>query len=298
MNEERAIESKKVKMLVVDDSLLIHKLIKKMVENEGFEVCATAINGKQAVELYEQHRPDIVTMDVTMPVMNGIEATKRIREIDPDANVVFFGSAIDRNVLEQAAELGVKYFMDKPFEKEKVLKILHAAVKGDVYAVAAKQTDKKELNNIILPFFRALEEVMDYMVNIQGKVEIIEENTQNNAFSGYSIVLGFIGKINGWTVIYMSEETAWAIAERVNREKYEDKEDAFIGYSIQELGNIICGGAIKKINNTQKNLNLRLTPPGLFKGPSVSLLGGYSNERYNGIFKTEFGNVNISIIFE
>jgi len=296
MEEER--DNNKVKLLVVDDSLLIHKLIKKAVESEGYEVCATAINGKQAVELYEQHKPDIVTMDITMPVMGGIEATRKIRELNPDANIVFFGSAIDRHVLEQASELGIKYYMDKPFEKEKVLNILHSALMGQTYKVEPKQEDKREVNNIINPFFHALEEVMDYMVNIQGKVELIDSSPESQIEGGYSTVLGFIGKINGWIVLYMSKETACVIAERVNRETYEDKEDSFIGYSIQELGNIICGAAVKKINNTEKNLNLRLTPPGLFKGHSVSLLGGYANDRYNGVFETEFGNINMSVIFE
>ncbi|MGE5329572.1 MAG: response regulator [Deltaproteobacteria bacterium] len=290
--------NKKVKLLVVDDSLLIHKLITKAVESEGYEVCATAINGKQAVEFYEQYKPDIVTMDITMPVMGGIEATKKIREANPNANIVFFGSAIDKHVVEQASELGIKFYIDKPFEKEKLLSVLHSALTGQAFEAEPKQEKNKEVNNIIIPFFRALEEVMDYMANIQGNAELVDGNPENQIEGGYSTVLGFIGKVNGWVVLHMSKETACVIAERVNRETYEDKEDSFIGYSIQELGNIICGGAVKKINNTSKTLNLRLTPPGLFKGSSVSLLGGYANERYNGVFKTEFGNVNISIIFE
>jgi len=295
---EEKIKDNKVRLMVVDDSLLIHKLITKIVESEGYEVCATAINGKQAIELYEKYKPDIVTMDITMPVMGGIEATKKIREIDADANIIFFGSAIDRQVLEEASELGVKYYMDKPFEKEKVLSILRSALSGELYEDATREADKQEINSIITAFFRALEEVMDYMVNIQGKVELIEGSNDSHINQGYSTVIGFIGKVNGWIVIYMSKETAGVIAEKVNRETYQDKDDEFIGYSIQELGNIICGGAVKKVNNTEKNLGLRLTPPGLFKGQALSLLGGYANERYSGVFKTDFGDINISIIFD
>jgi len=298
MEEEKMKDNNKVRLLVVDDSLLIHKLIKKIVESEGYEVCATAINGKQAIELYDKYRPDIVTMDITMPVMGGIEATRKIREINPEANIIFFGSAIDRQVLEEASELGIKYYMDKPFEKEKVLSILRSSLSGELYEDATRQTDKQEINSIITAFFRALEEVMDYMVNIQSKVNLIEGSNESHINEGYSTVIGFIGKINGWIVIYMSNETAGILAERVNHETYSDKDDAFIGYSIQELGNIICGGAVKKINNTEKNLGLRLTPPGLFKGQALSLLGGYANERYSGVFKTEFGDINISIIFD
>ncbi len=93
-----------------------------MIEPEGCEVCAAAINGKQAVEMFEQFKPDIVIMDINMPIMNGLETAKGIKVLDSDAKIVILESAIDKNVLEQAEQLGVKYFVSKPVEREKLLK--------------------------------------------------------------------------------------------------------------------------------------------------------------------------------
>ncbi len=290
--------SKSIRVLVVDDSLLIHKFIAKIISQEGYDVCGVAADGKEAVDKYRQLSPDITIMDINMPVVDGIEATKLIKEINPEANVIFMGSAIDKNINQKADQLGVKYFIDKPFEKDKMIEVLGACAENrDLQTMCEGVQKRKEISNIISPFFRALEDVMNFMLEIEGQVKFSSDNDSSFEMGGYSVVVGFNGKISGGLLLNVSVETAWKLAERVNRETYSNKNDAFIGYSIQELANIICGNALKVINNTERNLNLRLTPPVLFRGSSMSILA-YNSNPFKGVMETEFGDINISIMFE
>lgn len=296
--ENNVIEKEKpIRIMVVDDSLLIQKLVKKILEPEGFEICAFAINGKQALEMFEQYKPDIITMDINMPVMDGIEAVEQIRSKDKDIKIIIMGSVIDRNILEKANELEIRYFVEKPFEKDKLLEAVNACIEDKNIGPVQRDIKKKETSSIISPFFKALEDIFSCMLSIDGKIDILEEQKDFFETGGYSAVLGFTGKINGWFMLNMSSETAWKVAERINRETYDNKSDAFIGYSVQELANIICGNAVTRLNSTERNLKLRLTPPGLFRGLSMSILV-YSPEAYQGIMRTELGDINITVSFE
>ena len=109
------------RILITDDPAFMRLLLQKILTENGYEVVGEADNGKEAVRLFERHRPDLVTMDITMPILNGVEALKRIRAIDPDARVLMVSAMGQKNMVMQALREGAQGFLIKPFEKEKVL---------------------------------------------------------------------------------------------------------------------------------------------------------------------------------
>ncbi|OPZ61496.1 MAG: Chemotaxis protein CheY [Synergistetes bacterium ADurb.Bin520] len=109
------------RILVTDDTAFMRLLLQKILTEGGYDVVGEADNGKEAVRLFERHRPDLVTMDITMPILNGVEALKRIRAIDPDARVLMVSAMGQKNMVMQALREGAQGFLIKPFEKEKVL---------------------------------------------------------------------------------------------------------------------------------------------------------------------------------
>ena len=111
-------------VLIVDDSRTSRRILKDILERAGYEVRGEAINGKEAVETYAKLLPDIVTMDITMPEMDGIEALKRIRELFPDAKVVMVTAAGQKDKMMEAVKLGAAEFVAKPFVEETVLEAL------------------------------------------------------------------------------------------------------------------------------------------------------------------------------
>jgi len=109
------------KVLIVDDASFMRMAIKTMLEKEGFEIVAEAEDGIDAVEKYIKYKPDVVTMDITMPKMSGIEALKQIKKHDKQAKVVMVSAMGQENLVRESIISGAKTFIVKPFKSEQVV---------------------------------------------------------------------------------------------------------------------------------------------------------------------------------
>jgi len=108
------------RILVVDDSPIIHRLLGRAITNYGYTVCGDAKNGREAVEMYDQLLPDCVMMDVTMPVMNGMDATREIKRKYPESKIIMLTAMGDTELMAEAKLAGVDVFLKKPFDDEAV----------------------------------------------------------------------------------------------------------------------------------------------------------------------------------
>lgn len=113
-------------ILIVDDSRTSRKILKGILEENGHAVAGEAENGKVGVESYLAIRPDIVTLDITMPVMDGIEALKEIKKADADAKVIMVTAAGQKEKMLEAVKSGASEFITKPFEPEEILNVIKA----------------------------------------------------------------------------------------------------------------------------------------------------------------------------
>lgn len=101
------------RILVVEDSSVMRKIIAETLEGEGHQIVGTAKNGEEAVSLYLLHKPDLITMDVTMKGMDGLSAARAILKIDGAARIIFLSNLIDEKLREEALRLGAKGFINK-----------------------------------------------------------------------------------------------------------------------------------------------------------------------------------------
>lgn len=109
------------RILIVDDSIVSRSNLRRILEEAGHEVAGEAADGLSGLELYDKLRPDLVTMDITMPGMSGLECLKRIVEHNPTANVVMMTAIGQGPKIMEALESGARHYVTKPFEKEKVV---------------------------------------------------------------------------------------------------------------------------------------------------------------------------------
>lgn len=111
-------------VLIVDDSRTSRRILKDILERAGYNIVGEAINGKEGVETYARLLPDIVTMDITMPEMDGIEALRQIKKDFPDSKVVMITAAGQKDKMMEAVKLGATEFVSKPFVEETVIEAL------------------------------------------------------------------------------------------------------------------------------------------------------------------------------
>ncbi len=108
------------RVLIVDDAMFMRTKATRLLMSEGFEVLEAA-NGAEAVERYNVEKPDLVLMDITMPVMDGIDALKAIKAMDDDAKVIMVTALGQRSMVLEAIRAGAKDFVVKPFQPEKLM---------------------------------------------------------------------------------------------------------------------------------------------------------------------------------
>jgi len=109
------------RVLIVDDAAFMRKLLRNILFNGGFDIAGEAENGKQAVEMYKQLKPDLVFLDIVMPGMNGIETLKAIKKMDPNAKVIMCTAIGQEKIVKTAIKLGADGYIVKPFQAQKVI---------------------------------------------------------------------------------------------------------------------------------------------------------------------------------
>ncbi len=108
----------KYRILVIDDARYIFKAVKMALEPQGFEIVGHAENGKIGIEMYDELKPDLVTLDVTMPVMDGIETATVLFKKEPRPKIILMSAIADEGLRKSARDIGIKYFAPKPFTPE------------------------------------------------------------------------------------------------------------------------------------------------------------------------------------
>ena len=115
-------------VLIVDDAAFMRMMLRDILSKNGFEIVGEAENGKIAVQMYEELKPDVVTMDITMPEMDGIAAVKEIKTTYPDAKVVMVSAMGQQAMVIEAIRSGAADFIVKPFQPDRVLEALGKAL--------------------------------------------------------------------------------------------------------------------------------------------------------------------------
>lgn len=112
------------RILVVDDAAFMRMMLKDILKKNGYEVVGEGADGAEAVSKFDELRPDLVTLDITMPEMDGIEALKKIKTIDPSAKVIMCSAMGQQAMVIDAIQAGAKDFIVKPFQADRVIEAI------------------------------------------------------------------------------------------------------------------------------------------------------------------------------
>ena len=156
----------RIKVLVVDDSRVSCAMLSNMMAKTNFEVCGMASNCADAVLKYESLRPMAVTMDMNLPDADGIECSRRIREIDPDARIVMISAMKDASLMERGREVGITSFLQKPVSPYELIDALSCIVSDDI----KRNTSIRDL--YIQSFSKVLRQSLFSLVGVHSEMSM------------------------------------------------------------------------------------------------------------------------------
>lgn len=280
---------KSINVLIVDDSPFQIALLRDTLTENGFNVVGEAQSLEEVISEVGRLKPDLVTMDMTIPGTDGFECTREIHKIDSNIKVVIVSSMMDDELINKAKKNKVSGYIQKPVDPEELTLLINR--------VMANEELYMELKNMYPNIFK--ESILDIFNKLTKTVpNIIEENNNNMDIcsEGIAIVLGVTGKYSGRLIWDMSFEAANNLSKALLKREPKNNEEIY--NVMAEMVNMFAGNACSMINKKNKILGLRVAPPTTFHGDSINISKAELENNYFVNFDTAFGKLSINIGFK
>lgn len=278
----------KFKIAIVDDSPFSISIIKDILLEKGYDVVGEAGSLEETIKVVKDTKPDIVTMDMTIPGTDGLECTKAIHSINPNIKVLVVSSMMDEEIVKKARENKVSGYIQKPVDPEELSTAIERIISGEELF--------NELKEVYFNVFK--EAFLDNMNRLTKTVpKYLEEKVtkENHHSRGVSIVVGIIGKFSGSMILDASYDTVENIAKHVLKRDIKSREEALA--VMGEFSNIISGNACSILNRKNKVFGFRVAPPSIFHGNSLNISRTIVESR-EVVSETIFGQVYLNVGFK
>ena len=279
---------KKVNIVIVDDSAFQIALLRDVLTESGFNVVGEASSLAETIEVVTNTKPDLVTMDMTIPGTDGFECTREIHKIDSNIKVIVVSSMMDDEIVKKARKTHVSGYAQKPVDAEELTLLINRVMSAEELFAELDGLYSEIFKEALLNMFNRLTKTVPEITD-ESNINV-EKNSE-----GISIVMGVIGKYSGRAIFDMSFETANNLAKVLL--KREPKNNEEILNVMAELSNMVAGNACSMVNKKNKIFGLRVAPPTTFHGESISISKAELEAIYSAVAKTQFGDVSISIGF-
>jgi DNA-binding NarL/FixJ family response regulator len=279
---------KKVNIVIVDDSAFQIALLRDVLTENGFNVVGEASSLEETIEVVTNTKPDLVTMDMTIPGTDGFECTREIHKIDSNIKVIVVSSMMDDEIVKKARKTHVSGYAQKPVDSEELTLLINRVMSAEELFAELDGLYSEIFKQALLDVFNRLTKTLPEIGN-ESNINV------EKCSEGISIIMGIIGKYSGRAIFDMSFETASNIAKVLL--KREPKNNEEILNVMSEVSNMAAGNACSMINKKNKIFGLRVAPPTTFHGESISISKAELEAIYSAVAKTQFGDVSISIGF-
>jgi DNA-binding NarL/FixJ family response regulator len=279
---------KEITVVVVDDSPFSVAMISNILTTNGFRVIGSANCLEDAVEAVKTLKPDVVTMDITMPGADGIECTNAIHKISPKQKVVIVSSMMDEEIIRRARKAKTCGFVQKPVDAEELTLVINRVMADEELFV--------ELEGLYTTVFK--EALTDSFNKLFKSVPVFQAEIKNNdaqVSRGISVVIGMIGKYSGRLILDMSNETARKMAGTMMNS--DSMQDEYLVNIMGEVSNIVAGNACSLMNKTDKLFGLRVAPPTIVYGESIIISKTDFDTAFSVTAGTPYGDIFMNVGF-
>lgn len=281
----------KVKVMIVDDSKISRAMLEGNLKKTNFEVCAMAKNAAEAVQLYAEHQPAIVTMDMNLPDADGIECSRRIRAMDSQAKIIMVSAMKDASLVARGREAGISAFLQKPINVNDLIDTLMILCQHKVGKVAVLRESYAK------PFAKALQQGLFSLVGVHSEIEISVDERHFLDVSGIAVIIGLTGYPAGRAIISMDAETMRKFSMiMLDKESLAAVTEEEASESVEESANIIIGRGVSNINDVFKDKEMRITPPGTICGTNIRIASPKLTT-FRIVAKTRIGDIIMNVGF-
>ena len=281
----------KVKVMVVDDSRISRAILEDALSKTNFVVCAQAKNAAEAVEFYDKVRPAVVTMDMNLPDADGIECSRRIHAIDPDARIIMISAMKDASLVAEGRRAGISAFLQKPVSTNDLIDMLMILCQPQAGKIAVLRESYAK------PFARALQQGLFGLVGVHSEVSLEVDERHFIDISGVAVIVGLTGFPVGRAIVSMDTYTMRRFSAIIlDKDDPSDVSDDEASDAVEESANIIVGRGVSNINDVFKDKEMRITPPGTIYGTNIRITSPKLTT-FRIVAKTRIGNVELSIGF-
>ncbi len=277
-----------IRVLIVDDSTFSIAVLKRMLQKDGLEIIGTALNMKEAIQKAQDLKPDLITMDMTLPDGDGIECSKEILKHLQDTKILAISAMMDEEIIQQARKVGIKGYLQKPVDQTDLDSAIERLFEGEELFGMLKKNFEEAFKESIFSFLKR---------EIGGEVAVdkINDHPMTTTSSGISVAIGIIGRHDGRLIMDMSEETALGMTRKILQDDGQQIEDA-INF-LSEFTNVIGGNACSLLNGLNRSFGLRVSPPTVFRGKDITIsIGDLMSESF--AIKTDLGDVFMNVGFQ
>jgi len=277
-----------IRVMIVDDSTFSIAVLKRMLQKDGIEIVATALNMKDAIQKAQEIKPDLITMDMTLPDGDGIECTKEILKHLHDTKIIAISAMMDEEIIQRAKKVGIKGYLQKPVDQTDLDAAIERLFEGEELYGVLKNNFEEAFKESIFSFLKR---------EIGGEVVIekVDEHPMTTNSSGISVAIGIIGRHDGRLIMDMSESTALGMTRKILQDEGQQIDDA-INF-LSEFTNVIGGNACSLLNGLNRSFGLRVSPPTVFRGKDITIsIGDIMSESF--VIKTDLGEVFMNVGFQ
>ena len=244
-----------IKVMIVDDSPFSRTILAGALEEGGCEVVGEAESVEGLVEIYQQCKPDIVTMDIAMPGADGFECTKVLRLHDPNAKVILCSSMKDEETEAEAKRAGAVGYVQKPVDPETLMRVIHNVLSPDSLYAHLEAWGMET-------FQEALAQSVTRMTKTTVEFCPPEEVAMQCTSESITVVIGIIGRYPGSLIMDLSTESATKMAEVILKRETKNREEVVA--MAAEFANVVGGVACSMLNKKDKTFGLKVAPPSVF----------------------------------
>lgn len=277
-----------IKAVIVDDSGFSVAFIRNILENQGIQVVGSAGTLEEVKEVVASTKPNLVTMDMTLPGTDGFECTRAIHEIDKTVKVIVVSSMMDDELIKEAKENRVSAYVQKPVDEDELMSAI-------TRVMAVEELYQFLSNEYSVVFKEALKDGMNRMTKTLITYQDDYSCDKDQPSEGMTVIMGIIGKFSGRMLLDLSKDTAHHIAAAIFRREPASSDETLS--AISEFANIVAGNACSILNRKNKALGLRMAPPSILYGESV-LISAPHFQTTTATAELPFGRLLMNVGFQ